>query len=66
MSGFIVLAIENKRYIKLDNSLIWSHFDFYVHLWSPYNRKDIAKLERVQRRITTHLPNEERLEELIP
>ena len=54
----------------LSYSLVCPQLGYRVQFWSPYYRKDIDKLERVQQRITKMVPRlqnisyEERLEEL--
>ena len=71
--GFIGRVFENKSekvILTLYNSLVRPHLEYCVQFWSPYYRKDIDKLERVQRRITKMIPRlrnlsyEERLKEL--
>ena len=71
--GFIGRTFENKSeriILKLYNSLVRPHLEYCVQFWSPYYRKDIDKLERIQRRITKMIPRlrnspyEQRLQEL--
>ena len=57
--GFIGRTFENKPekvILKLHNLLVQPHHEYCVQFWSPYYRKDIDKLERVQRRITKMIP----------
>ena len=71
--GFIGRTFEYKseKVIRtLYNSLIRPHLEYCVQFWSPYYRKDIEKLERIQRRVTKMIPRlrnkpyEERLKEM--
>ncbi len=53
LDGFIGRTFEHnpeKVILTLYNSLVSPLLEYCVHFWSPYYRKDIDKLERVQRR----------------
>ena len=65
------MHVNQKKVIRtLYHSIVRPHLEYCVQFWSPYYRKDIDKLERVQRRITKIIPRlrnksyDERLEEL--
>ena len=71
MLGFINRSLTYKNeqnVIKLYKSIVRPHLEYSVQAWSPYLKKDIIKLERIQRRATKmipnlrHIPYEERLE----
>ena len=65
------LTYKDKRIIlQLYKSLVRPHLEYAVQAWNPYLQKDIAILEKVQRRATRmipeikHLPYEQRLKKL--
>ena len=53
--GFISRSVSNRSeevILKLYLALVRPHLDYAVQFWSPYYRKDIDPLERIQRRMT--------------
>ena len=59
MLGFIGQNIEYRSWdvlFKLHNTLVKPHLEYCVQFWSPYYRKGIIKLERVQKTFTRMLP----------
>ena len=63
-------CLSEKTLLPLYKALIRPRMEFAIQAWSPYLRKDILKLEKIQRRATkliptlSHLPYEERLKAL--
>ena len=61
---------EKEPMLTLFNSLIRSKLEFCCQVWSPYKKKDIARLEQIQRSFTfrirglKHLNYWERLKDL--
>ena len=71
--GLIGRSFEYKSkdtILTLYNSMVRPLLEYCVQAWCPYYQKDIAKLERVQRRVTKMIPSlrnkscEDRLTEL--
>ena len=62
MLAFIGRGIEYKSrslMLQLYRTLVRPHLEYCVQFWSPYYRKDVESLERVQRRFTRMLPGME-------
>ena len=53
--GFIAWSVSNRSpevILRLYLSLVRPHLDYPIQYWSPYYRKNIDRLESIQRRIT--------------
>ena len=63
-------CLSEETLLPLYKALVRPRMEFAIQAWSPYLKKDIMKLEKVQRRATklvpslSHLPYEERLQRL--
>ena len=60
---------EKSLIVLLYKAIVRPHLEYCIHAWSPYLRKDIAMLEKIQRRAAKLIPElrdlkyEERLKE---
>ena len=68
--GIQLVTYKDKSLIvPLYKAIVRPHLEYCIHAWSPYLRKDIDMLEKIQRRATKLIPGltdlryEERLNE---
>ena len=67
--GNQILGMIRRNITYKEKSLIRPHLEYCIQAWSPYLRKDIDMLEKIQRRATKLIPGlrdltyEERLKE---
>jgi len=47
---------SEKVLLTLYNSLVRPQLEYCVQFWSPYYKKDIEKLDKIQRRLTKMIP----------
>ena len=57
--GLIMRTItykEKQLIVPMYKAIIIPHLEYCIQAWRPYRKKDIDKLERIQRRATTIIP----------
>ena len=52
----IVTYKEKQLIVPLCKAIVRPHLEHCIHAWRPYRKKDIDKLERIQRRATKMIP----------
>ena len=51
-----IMYKEKQLIVPLYKALVRPHLECYIQGWRPYRKKDIDKLERIQRRATNMIP----------
>ena len=47
---------EKQLIVPLYKAIVRLYLEYYIQAWRPYRKKDIDKLERIQRRVTKIIP----------
>ena len=48
--------MEKQLIVPMYKAIVRQHLEYRIQAWRPYRKKDIAKLERMQRRATKMIP----------
>ena len=51
-----ITYMDKPLIIPLYKAIVRLHLEYCIQAWRPYQKKDIDKLERIQRRATTLIP----------
>ena len=51
-----IMYNEKQLIVALYKAIVRPHFKYCIQAWRPYRKKDIDKLERIQRRATKMIP----------
>ena len=57
--GLIRITItckEKQLIVPLYKAIVRTHLEYCIHTWRPYRKKDIDKLDRIERRATKMIP----------
>ena len=52
----IIMYKEKQLIVPLYKAIVRPHMEYFIQAWRPYRKKDIVKLERIQRRATKMIP----------
>ena len=58
--GRTIMYKEKQLIVPMYRAIVRPHLEYCIQAWRPYRKKDIEKLERIQRRATKMIP--ERIE----
>ena len=51
-----ITSKEKQLIVPLYKAIVRPHLEYRIQAWRPYHKKDIDKLERIQRRATKMIP----------
>ena len=54
--GRTIMYKEKQLIVPMYKAVVRPHLEYCIQAWTPYRKKDIDKLERIQRRATKIIP----------